>query len=202
MPMPKPSIGIFGGAFNPIHLGHLAAAQEALLRYRLDRVFFVPAGISVWEKPDWLNAESRFRLVALALNDNPRFFASRIEIERPNRSYSVDTLRAFHHRFPQSPLFLLIGSDAFSEFPRWKEPQEILKLAELIVICRPGTRLTAAIRNRVTPRVHLLHYPGVAISSKEIRARLARRESIRYLVPDPVYEAILQETLYQEEVSK
>ncbi len=196
-------IGIMGGAFNPIHFGHLNAAEEARLRFRLEKVFFVPSGVPVWEKEEsLLRSEIRYWLVILAIADHPYFFPSRLEIDRKGPSYTVDTLRWFRRAYPESCLFFIAGADTLENLNKWKEPEELLSLADLIAVSRPGFALKEEWKDEGSSRVHLLEAPGVAISSSEIRARLKAGLSIRYLVPKRVEEVIYKENLYRKEVPK
>lgn len=196
-------IGIMGGAFNPIHFGHLIAAEEARLNFQLEIVFFVPSGVPVWEKEEpLLSGEVRYWLVTLAIADHPNFFPSRLEIEREGPSYTVDSLRWFHQVHPGAQLYFITGADALKNLNKWKEPKELLSLAELIAVSRPGFAFHREQLEPLHSRVHLLEIPGVAISSSEIRARLRKGLPIRYLVPEKVEEVIYKENLFRKEVPK
>jgi nicotinate-nucleotide adenylyltransferase len=196
-------IGIIGGAFNPIHYGHLFAAEEARALFGLEKVYFVPAGVPVWEKEEPVLAkELRYLMVVLATCENPHFYPSRLEIDRPGRSYTVDTLEQFKKEQPSSELFFITGLDALLNFFQWREPQKILKMAELIAVSRPGFSLSRGSRESLDKRIHLLDTRGVAISSQEIRERIRKNLPIRYLVPPQVEALIMKENLYREEVSK
>lgn len=196
-------IGIIGGAFNPIHYGHLFAAEEARVIFKLDIVYFVPAGISVWEKEEpLLDKEIRFKMVVLATKDNPYFDVSREEIDRPGKSYTVLTLKKFQELFPESSLFFITGMDALLKFGQWREPEKILEMAQLIAVSRPGYALEKGIESRLDSRIHILKTIGVAVSSREIRERVRSKLPIRYLLPPEVEAFIRENNLYREEVPK
>jgi len=190
-----------GGTFDPIHLGHLVAAEEARLRFGLDRVVFMPNGEPP-HKRDYqvTSAEHRYAMVALAVAGNPDFEASRLEIERPGPSYTVDTMRFFREQLgPRGRLYFITGADAMLEVLTWHQPEEIARLCEFIAVARPGydsARLAAALRPEIWRRVRVLDIPGVAVSSSELRARAAAGESLRYLVPPAVAQYIASHHLY------
>lgn len=187
------NIGILGGTFDPPHLGHLVAAQEAFVTLSLDRLLFVPAA----EPPHKLDARissARIRLEMLraAVAGNARFEVSTIELDRSGPSYTVDTLRQLRTEFPSAALFLLIGIDQVREFSSWREPDEVLRLAEVVMLSRAGEDAgSQAGFVRQTVAVTRLD-----ISSTLIRARIAHGQPIRYLVPDAVEEIIRREGIY------
>ncbi|MDP9386149.1 MAG: nicotinate-nucleotide adenylyltransferase [Actinomycetota bacterium] len=195
-------IGILGGTFNPPHLGHLVCAQEAMIALGLDSVVLVPAGApphkDVLDDP---GAEHRVALCEAAVAGDDRFSVSRMELERPGASYSVDTLRALHEREPEHDLTFVVGGDMAHSFPEWREPEAILELAELGVAEREGVR-RADIAERLRPlrvapeRVRFFDMPRMDISSSLIRRRAAAGWPVRYLVPSGVAEYIARERLY------
>ena len=189
-------LGILGGTFDPIHFGHLAIAGEARARAGLDAVLFIPTGEPP-HKPHWqADAEHRYQMSVLATADNPHFFVSRLEIDRPGPSYTVETLRALRAIFPRGEFTLIVGADMALDFHRWREPEAILAQARVLAAARPGCPLDAA-----DPRLHditLLPTPGLDISSTDLRARIAAGGEIRYLVPDPVAAYIRKYGLYCE----
>ena len=192
--------GIFGGTFDPIHTGHLIVARSALESLGLGEVLFVPAG-RPWMKAgeDMSPPEDRARMAELAVAGDPQFRVSRMEIERPGETYTLDTLRAL----PASdgrPV-LLLGADAFADFPVWREPSEVARLARIAVLGRPG-RDTAAIIDEVKARVPNvdaapLEAPLIEISATAIRDRVRRGLPIRDLVPPPVARYIAAHGLYR-----
>lgn len=208
-------IGIFGGTFNPIHLAHLRSAEEVREVQRLDRVLFVPSATPPHKRQDQLvAAEHRLAMVRLAIAGNPGFTVSTIEIERPGRSYSVDTLRALHARMPGTAFAFIMGFDAFREIDTWKEYACIFELADLIVTSRPPVvegdlraALPVAVRthfcyrasqleHRTGNRIIFQRISDLDISASAIRRQLKRGSSIRYLVPPPVARYIARHGLY------
>lgn len=184
-------LGLLGGSFNPIHHGHLVIAMRAAEALKLDRVLFVPAAHSPLKRREELASDAdRWAMVRLALRGNPLFSASDLEIRRGGVSYTVDTLRALK-KTTRAQLYLLLGADAYELLPRWRAPDEVVKLARIAVFGRPGHR----VRGRM-PK-HTVDCPLLEISSSEIRRRVRRGLSIRYLVPDPVERYIRKKGLYR-----
>jgi nicotinate-nucleotide adenylyltransferase len=208
-------IGILGGTFNPIHLGHLRSAEEVREAQRLDRILFVPSATPPHKRRQGLvSAEHRLAMVRLAVAGNPRFKVSSIEMERPGHSYSVDTLRAFRARMPGVAFSFIVGADAFREIDTWREYESIFSLCDVVVTSRPphdDTSLAEAlpvavqaqfcyVRNvlehRTGNRIIFQRISDLDISASSIRQRLARGLSIRYLVPVPVERYIACHELY------
>lgn len=195
-------LGILGGTFDPIHIGHLIIAEEARDRLALDAVLFIPAKVSPLKlQGASAPAEHRCHMVELAIADNPFFYLSRVELERAEPSYTVDTLRALRaFCAPQTELFFIMGVDSLSTLKSWRCPQEILRLARIIAVSRPGFQLDMEALERDVPGVaqgvELLTTVWIGVSSTEIRARLERRQSIKYLVPAPVEAYIREQGLY------
>ena len=185
-------VGVFGGTFDPVHVGHLAIAHAALESVPLDRVLFVPAQRSpLKERGPVATAADRLAMLELAVADEPRFFVSRAELDRDGPSYTVDTLAGLAG---PDQLFLILGSDAIADLPRWKDPDRIGELATLIVADRPGAPERVGDAPIVT-----FDAPRLDISSRELRARAARGLSLRYLVPDPAWKHIEARGLYRAE---
>jgi nicotinate-nucleotide adenylyltransferase len=196
-----PRVGILGGAFNPPHVGHLVCAQEALIQLGLEKVLFVPVG----EAPhrtleDDPGGEVRLELVELAIRDDDRFEASRVELEREGPSYTADTLRQLHDSSSGDELFLILGGDQAAALPDWHEPEEVLALATVAVAERVSWNRNAIGikigRLRGSERVRYLDMPLMQISSTVIRRRLATGLPFRYLVPDAVAEQIAETEPY------
>lgn len=193
-------LGVFGGTFDPVHVGHLAIAHAALESVPLDRVLFVLARRAPLKEHEPVAGEAdRLAMLELAVAGEPRFSVSRVELDREGPSYTVDTLEALagsDGRPSGRPdeLFLILGSDAMAALPRWKDPDRIAKLATLVVAERPG----APERVGGAPVVRF-DAPRLDISSRELRARAARGRSLRYLVPDPVWKHIEARGLYRAE---
>jgi nicotinate-nucleotide adenylyltransferase len=188
-----------GGTFDPIHNGHLVAAQEALWQFQLDEVVFMPTG-QPWQKPYGVSpAEDRYRMTVLATAANPAFSVSRIELDNPGPSYTADTLRRLRAGLgPDDRVFFVTGADAVLDLHSWKEPEEVLRQAEIIATTRPGWDL-GTLEERVpgtAGRVHVITIPALDISSTELRARVAAGAPVRYLVPDAVARHIAERGLY------
>ena len=183
-------IGVFGGTFDPVHVGHLAIALAALESVPLDRVLFVPVRRSPLKDRDPLaSTADRVAMLETAIASEPRFALSRAELEREGVSYTVDTLEQLRS---QGELFLILGSDALADLARWRAPDRIRELATIIVAARPGAPEPDAMHGART-----FDAPRLDISSRELRARAARGMSLRYLVPDAVWEHIKRHGLYR-----
>jgi nicotinate-nucleotide adenylyltransferase len=220
------AIGVYGGTFNPIHLGHLRAAEEVVEILGLERMLFVPSA----QPPHKLDAEevvapaqARLAWTRLAVEDNPRFEVDAVEVERSGTSYSVDTLREIGERIaPELPVFA-IGHDAFRELGSWREPEALLELAHFAVIARPPTRsgslaewLPASLRSRIELEpdgrcgrhrgagtwIRLVEIRGLDVSSSEIRASIRQGRSTRYLLPDAVRWLVEGSGYYQEQAKE
>ena len=201
-------VGILGGTFDPVHLGHLIIAEESRLSLALDRVLFVPAG-QPWLKAGQPLTEAghRRRMVELAVASNPHFDCLSSELDRPGPSYTVDTLAELRADWgPDVELHFILGQDAFASFHRWKEPGRLLELARLVVVSRPGyhEEQQDAIINRTLARyreqgdrITVLPVPMVDFSATEIRRRAAAGRSFRYQVPEPVEQYIIEQGLYR-----
>ena len=186
-------LGVLGGTFDPIHIGHLILAQEAYIELGLERVIFVPAANPPHKDPRTVSpAHHRFRMVELAVEGDPRFYVSDLELKRPGKSYTVDTLRYLKELWPGSELFLLIGADNLRELPTWKDYEELFLLSEVVVAHRPG----AEPEGELADRVRFLPIPMVSISASWIRERVAEGKPIRYLVPQEVERYIREHGLY------
>jgi nicotinate-nucleotide adenylyltransferase len=193
-------IGIMGGTFDPIHHGHLVAAEEARWQFRLDQVLFIPTG-QPWQKPVGVSpAEDRYLMTVIATASNPAFAASRLEVDTPGPTFTVDTLRRLRAELPEGTRLLFIGgADLLQQLLTWKEPEQVLELAELIAATRPDFDVDDVV-NKVpgaAGRVHRMEIPVLAISSSDIRARVARGAPIEYLVPEGVARYIEKRALYR-----
>ena len=189
-------IGVMGGTFDPIHIGHLVAASEVAHRFHLDRVVFVPTG-QPWQKSDRLVSapEDRYLMTVIATAPDDRFSVSRVDVDRDGPTYTVDTLRDIRAEIGEEHDYHFItGADALGDILSWREPDEVLRLAHLVGVTRPGHVL--ADPGLAPGRVTLLEIPALAISSSDIRARVARGEPIRYLVTPGVEAYIAKVGLY------
>jgi nicotinate-nucleotide adenylyltransferase len=192
--VPVPRIGVFGGLFNPPHVGHLSLCQEAAWQLGLDRVVLVPTGQPAHRPPPRESPEMRLRLAQAAALGNPMFTVSRLEIDRIGPSYTVDTLRELSHRYPGSSLHLLIGADQLAAMDTWHEPPAIVQLARLAAALRPGVDVSRA----DIPNLDWVEMPQIGISSSLVRERVRTGRPIRYFVPDAVRELIEAEGLYRD----
>ncbi len=190
------ALGILGGTFDPPHVGHLMVAQDVLEALGLDRVVFVPArvpphkeGLSI-SPPD-----VRLAMLRAAVGDDPRFEVSELELRREGASYSVDTLRRLREERPEHELFFIIGADQFAELDTWREPEEIARLARLVVIPRGGTE-PGAPPPGLDVEYDVVDVTRIGLSSTDIRERVRAGRSIRYLVPEGVLEIIEAHALY------
>lgn len=201
-------IGVMGGTFDPIHHGHLVTAEEAWKQFRLDMVLFVPSGHPPHkEDRHSLDAESRYLMTVIATADNPHFQVSRMEIDRPGPSYTIDTVRELHRIYGRNTeIFFITGADAILEILTWKEPEKILEECTFIAATRPGYDLrrleeslpeAERVRHATDPRVLVMEIPALAISSTDIRRRVREGRPIRYLVPEGVWEFIEKNGFYR-----
>src|SRR5258706_9716412 len=182
-------VGVFGGTFDPVHVGHLAIALAALESVPLDRVLFVPARRSPLKDRDPVaSAADRVTMLESAIASEPRFALSPVELERDGVSYTVDTLEALRK---EGELFLILGSDALADLARWRAPDRIHELATILVAARPGAPEPDPMHG-----ARAFDAPRLDISSRELRARATRGMSLRYLVPDAVWEHIRKRGLY------
>jgi nicotinate-nucleotide adenylyltransferase len=191
-----------GGTFDPIHHGHLVAASEAATRFSLDEVVFVPTG-QPWQKQDSdvSPAEHRYLMTVIATASNPRFTVSRVDLERPGPTYTIETLRDLRaQRPPGTDLFFITGADALAQILTWKDSDELFELAHFIGVTRPGHDLSGD--GLPADRVSLLEVPAMAISSTSVRARVRASEPVWYLVPDGVVQYIGKYGLYRAALTK
>lgn len=196
----RPAYGVMGGTFNPIHIGHLVTAEEALLAFDLREVIFVPAG-QPWQKArDVADSEHRYLMTVIATASNAHFRVSRMEIDRPGPTYTIDTLRHFRDELGDVELYFITGADAILQILTWKDPEEILAEARFIAATRPGydlDRLEKELPEGFGDRVHVLEIPALAISSTDVRRRVREGRPVRYLLPEGVARYIEKNGLYR-----
>ncbi len=187
-------IGIMGGTFDPIHHGHLVAASEVAKSFGLDEVVFVPTG-QPYQKDGVSSPEFRYEMTVIATASNPRFRVSRIDIDRPGPTYTIDTLRDMKAKYPNSDLFFISGADAIRQIVAWKDSDQLWDLAHFVAVSRPGHQLS--VTGLPAGGVSLLQVPALAISSTDCRDRVARGFPVWYLVPDGVVQYISKHNLYK-----
>ena len=194
------SLGVMGGTFDPIHHGHLVAGSEVASLFGLDEVVFVPTG-TPWQKAasEVTPAEDRYLMTVIATASNPRFTVSRLDMDRPGPTYTIDTLQDLRaQRGPDVELYFITGADALSNILTWRDVEELFELAHFVGCTRPGHQL--ADPGLPDGRVSLVEVPALAISSTNCRERVRRGEPIWYLVPDGIVQYINKRGLYQERV--
>lgn len=194
-------IGVFGGTFNPIHLGHLIAAQEVLYKMKLDKIVFMPSGDPPHKSNYFLaSAMDRLEMVRLAVWGNKNFTVSDMEIKRTGKTYTYDTLIELHKIYYGNKFYFIVGFDALKEMHTWKKAEELFGLTDLIAVNRGN--LETGMKNEIEDKkkfganINLVEIPDIGISSTDIRRRVFTGESIRYLVPDSVFEYIVKKGLY------
>ncbi|MEO8889386.1 MAG: nicotinate-nucleotide adenylyltransferase, partial [Jatrophihabitantaceae bacterium] len=187
-------VGIMGGTFDPIHHGHLVAASEVASLFELDEVVFVPTG-EPYQKSDRQvsPAEHRYLMAVIATASNPRFWVSRVDIDREGPTYTVDTIRDIAGQRPGAELFFITGADALGQILSWKDSDQAIRMAHFVGVTRPGYELSAA--HLPTDSVTLLDVPAMAISSSDCRDRVQAAHPVWYLVPDGVVQYINKHNL-------
>ena len=186
-------IGILGGTFNPIHLGHLILAEEVREKLKLDKVIFVPTYLPPHkDNSEIAQASARLAMIKLAIKGNRYFLASDIEIKRDGRSYTIDTMREFKRLYPEDELYFIIGSDLLKYLDDWKDLEEIIKMVRFIVATRPGYPL-----EKIPSHISTVSIRAVDISGFEIRKAIKENKSFRYLVPESVRKYIHKKRLYR-----
>jgi len=190
----RPRIGVMGGTFDPIHHGHLVAASEVARSFDLDEVVFVPTG-QPYMKSDVSDAEHRYLMTVIATASNPMFTVSRVDIDRPGPTYTVDTLQDLHEQRPDAQLVFISGADAVQQIVDWKDHDGLWDLAHFVAVTRPGHNLS--ITGLPERDVSLLEVPALAISSTDCRDRVRQGNPVWYLVPDGVVQYITKHHLYR-----
>ena len=196
-------IGVVGGTFDPVHHGHLVAAEEVRACLDLDRVLFVPAGQPPHKRRAVTPAADRVAMLAAAIADNPAFAISRVEVDRPGPSYSVDTLARLRAELgPEDELYFVVGMDMLADLPHWHQPERLADLARLVAVTRPGfppfdlARLEGIVPN-AGAAIRIVPVPELRISATDLRRRVATGRPIRYQVPAAVEAYIRERGLYR-----
>ena len=197
-------MGILGGTFDPVHYGHLLAAEACREALQLQQVRFIPAAASP-HKPDRRTADGHARadMIQLAIAGCPEFLVDRRELRRPAPSYTIDTLQSLRHEFPDAQLFLIVGADSMQDFLTWKEPAGIAQLARIIVCNRPGSappspaQVEAWVGAQIAAQVQCLEIPGMDLSATDLRQRARNGQSLRFRTPRAVEAFLTEHRLYQ-----
>jgi nicotinate-nucleotide adenylyltransferase len=188
-------VGIFGGTFNPPHVGHLVVAERAREALNLDEVLWIPNRTPPHKAEHDMDPVHRLRMVEIAISGNPAFGVSEIELDRSGKSYTIDTLKRLRDDL-EAELILIVGMDSLASFPSWRNPEDIMGIASLATYPRASYAFDS-VDPRVRARVTVVDAPVLDISSTDIRLRLSRGESVRYLVPPAVLDYILTNKLYR-----
>lgn len=197
-------IGILGGTFDPIHHGHLVAAQEAHVQLKLDQILFVPTGEPPHKPSQPISAaRHRLRMVELAIAGKTHFGLSRVDVDRSGPCYTVETLELLRAEWGPGPIFyFIVGSDSLADIRTWHQPQRLIELCELTVVARPGVEIDLSQLEQTLPdlpeRLHRVQMPLLGISSRDLRARVRGGQPISYLVPLAVEAYILENELYRK----
>lgn len=215
-------IGILGGTFNPVHYGHLRAAEEIQEIFVFDKLLFIPVGKPPFKKPRTIAAHHRYEMTKIAIKNNPPFDMSDIEIKTRGTSYSVDTINKLSNKYKSAEFFFILGIDSFLDLPKWKQPRRLMGLTNLVIISRPGfsfvdllsspylvnvnkrilREIDRGIRTRFSfdlntgKKAFLCKVPELDISASRIRNLVRVGKNIKYLLPDSVESYIISHKLY------
>lgn len=198
-------VGIMGGTFDPIHYGHLLLAQAAIEAEELDEVLFIPSG-TPWLKDSSqvLNKKTRVSMTGIAIEDNPKFALSTIEIDREGNSYSYETLEILREKNPATCYYFILGADSLMEIEKWKHPDRLMKSCTLLTAVRDDCDMIALekqisyLKEKYDASVEILPTKRIDISSTDIRQKIREGKSVRYLLPDQVMEFIEKNHIYKE----
>ncbi len=218
-------IGIFGGTFNPIHYGHLRIAEEVYERFSLNNILFIPSNIPPLKEGELIDARHRYEMVRISITGNPHFDISDIEVKSHGKSYSVETISKLSEIYKGAEFFFILGIDAFFDLPRWRQPERLISLTNLIVVSRPGFSFSSLSsfpylsginkeslkeldKGAITgfsfnipggKKAVLCNVTGLDISASHIRNMVRRGKNIKYLLPDSVESYIISNRLYMRE---
>ena len=198
-------VGIMGGTFNPIHIGHLILAEAAYEAYNLDEVLFVPSGHSYMkDQSEILDAKKRVHMTGLAIEDNPHFALSTIEIDRDGNSYSYETLETLRKQNPNTEYYFIVGADTLFALETWKHPEILLPSCTILAAVRDGVSMEKMqkqadyLEEKFGGSIKLLPTSNIEISATDIRKRLSENRDAKYIVPDAVLQFIHKNGLYQK----
>lgn len=195
----KMSIGILGGTFNPIHIGHLIMAEYVREYYNFEKILFIPAGDPPFKDDLEVSKEDRLEMVKLAIKDNSNFIISDIEVIREGKSYTIDTIEKFKKENPSDIFYFILGQDAAFDFYKWHRYSDLISMTDIVVVVR-GENLKDEIikkNEEYKEKFHFLNTPFLEISSTDIRNRIKNKKSFRYLVTNDVYDYIIKKGLYR-----
>lgn len=195
-------IGIMGGTFDPPHIGHLVLAEYAAHGLHMESLLFVPAADPPHKRDDTrTRIEDRLAMVECAIAGNPRFVLSRVDVDRPGPHYTVDMVKIIQAEYPDAELFFVMGGDSLYDLPQWDRPQELIRLCRLAVMARPDFQVPPDMHESVLPglaqRVEMIESPMLGFSSTDVVARMLAGKTVRYIVPQPVLEYIVEHKLYR-----
>ena len=198
------SLGIMGGTFNPIHYGHLIAAENARHEFNLDIVIFMPAARPPHKDiEEVLDSKHRYEMVKRAIRGNNFFCVSDLEIQRKGNSYTIDTVNYYLENYPETDIYFIMGADSLILLDTWKDYKTLVRLCQLIVVTRPGYKITPEepvlkkLPSVLWQNVHFLPIPGLDISSSDIRQRIASNKPVKYLLPSDVEQYIRENGFYR-----
>ena len=202
--MKKRKIGIMGGTFDPIHLGHLVVANEVLNTYGLDEMIFVPAGNPPHKRGTVASSHDRYLMTVMATLCNDKFKVSDIEVRNSAKSYTLSTIIEFKNLYKDAEFYFITGTDAIIDLPNWHAPEKLIGLCKFIAVNRPGVSIDMVqakiteIKNIFSGDIEILQAPMLQISSTDIRSRFRRGVSAKYLLPESVEQYIIKNNLYLE----
>jgi len=198
-------VGIIGGTFNPIHIGHLILAEHAYDEYKLDEILFIPTGISHFKDPNIvLDKKKRITMTGGAIDDNPHFALSTIETDRPGNSYTYETIEELKRMNPDTEYYLIIGADSLFQIELWKNTESIMKNATILVAVRKGQSLeelekkAEELMSKYNGSIRVLTCPYIDISSTEIRQRIKEGKTVKYMITEDTLNYINKFNLYRD----
>lgn len=197
-------VAVIGGAFDPIHYGHLAAAQTVYENFYVDRVVLMPLGDAPHKNMSSTTADERFKMVMAAVSDNPAFAVSDMEIRRSGKTYTVDTVEQIKSINPNIDIYFVMGADELESIDTWRQPQKIFSLCRVIAVSRPGYNTEGLIRKidevkkKYKGEAYFLEIPSLDISSSDLRKKIKDGKSVKYLMPKEAEKYIIEHDLYKE----
>lgn len=197
-------VGIIGGTFNPIHFGHLMMAEHAYSEFDLDEILFIPTGRSYFKDDSVLDKKIRSDMTSIAIGDNPHFALSTIETDKEGNSYTYETLEGLNEANPDVSYYFICGADSLFQIENWRCPDRIFKAATLLVAVRDDKakddliKKADELKNRFDAKIEVMDFPRVEISSTDIRGRVSKGLSVKYMLPDGVIDYISKKGFYRD----